>query len=376
MSQILIDNMTFLEAFGQEYYDSSFSTKIKDLPNNPNLLHLIYALLFWDEVIFAERNTYDEDYLEQLIWQDNIENASRIKDIVKSAEFRGRAEVGDFYPIFNDLIERYGFDGSVRSVQLDKKTATMAEYRAAKIATRRFSSYEQQETKDFSVFKRSNNPFYSPAYAMQDVLYYHFLGDSLGLNNMVSDTRMNVLRDYLSSLNNDDQQASDLVRFSRLGYIDLVDKEMIKRYDEINKRANEIVFKLKLPTFIGYLTRKHGIETVNELFSTLIVLRNEKEIVDFRNAMDKMDKALNDGNVIVFQEYVKLIQEIADIIETKYRVFSFTPKVDITVFPTPSIQSIDLKGTIQNYYAFFQMHKYRLNILYSVIKYGFLGSSR
>ena len=170
MSQILIDNMTFLEAFGQEYYDSSFSTKIKDLPNNPNLLHLIYALLFWDEVIFAERNTYDEDYLEQLIWQDNIENASRIKDIVKSAEFRGRAEVGDFYPIFNDLIERYGFDGSVRSVQLDKKTATMAEYRAAKIATRRFSSYEQQETKDFSVFKRSNNPFYSPAYAMQDVL--------------------------------------------------------------------------------------------------------------------------------------------------------------------------------------------------------------
>lgn len=75
-------------------------------------------------------------------------------------------------------------------------------------------------------------------------------------------------------------------------------------------------------------------DNLKEAIQLAKYIREEKDVVQFRKAMDEMEEALNSGNFVLFNEYLSIIPDIVSSIKKSGIKTSSTT---ITISTVPSI---------------------------------------
>ena len=166
----------------------------------------------------------------------------------------------------------------------------------------------------------------------QGTILYMLLGYNYALNILISSERTKFALDEILR--------SQLLKYSRLNFMHALDKELLKYYDEINKKIGDKVICYKAPVFIDYICK--NAVTFKDAINIALQLKYKPEVIDYRKAMDKMEESLNEGNSIKFNQYISIIPEIIDAITHKY---SLTATIETGFSPLPSYSlalSIDM----------------------------------
>ena len=298
MGEILIDNWSLerLPDYGNKLRKDRY--KINGF---------LYALVFWDDIYSVNRN--GRGYREYVHYDYY---ARKSKNICQTVTKR------------NEICERC----NVNQISMDTVAYALA---ADKIYFRHFS----------------RNTDYLIA---EGAILYFLLGYNLGYNILISKERTQFLSDehYIDRL------------YSRKDYLDSLDKEITKFYDEINKKIGKKVICFDTPVYADYICR-HA-KTFSDAIDIALQIKNEQAVIDYRKAMDKMEEALNDGNFVEFNQYISTIPEIVNsiikkCIPTQIVEFGFNPLPNIS-----TSMSVDVRLN--------KKKKFQLRFIKDIAEYG------
>lgn len=157
----------------------------------------------------------------------------------------------------------------------------------------------------------------------QGTILYMLLGYNFNLNILISSERTKFALD--------EGLRVQLLKYSRLNFMQALDKEVIEYYDEINKKIGNKVICYNAPVFIDYICK--NAVSFRDAINIAMQLKYEPEVLDYRKTMDKMEKSLNEGNIIKFNQYISMIPEIVHAITHKR---SITTTIEVGFSPLPS----------------------------------------
>lgn len=157
----------------------------------------------------------------------------------------------------------------------------------------------------------------------QGTILYMLLGYNYDFNILISSERTKFALDKNIS--------SQLLKYSRLNFMQELDKTLIEYYDEINKKIGNKVICYNAPVLIDYICK--NAVSFRDAVNIALQLKYEPEIIDYRKAMDKMENSLNKGNLLKFNQYISIIPEIVDAITRKC---SLESTIEIGFNPIPS----------------------------------------
>lgn len=190
----------------------------------------------------------------------------------------------------------------------------------------------------------------------QGTILYMLLGYNFDLNILISSERTKFALD--------EELSSQLLKYSRLNFMQDLDKEVVEYYDEINKKIGNKVICYNAPLFIDYICKNAA--NFKESINVALQLKYEPEVIDYRKAMDEMEESLNGGNFVKFNQYISIIPEIVDAIIHKC---SITTTVEVGVNPVPSYSvSLPIKIGLEKLSKI--PLKFNLRFIKDIAKYG------
>lgn len=139
----------------------------------------------------------------------------------------------------------------------------------------------------------------------------------------------------------------------------MIDKEVSEYYKEINDILGKEILKFDFPLFTDYILSEAN--TIKDIMKVINEIRNKKNVVEFRKAMDSMDKCLKEGNLIKFKEYLSIIPEIVNDITTTIKTQSF--QIDLNISPGISFE----RNITYNKYRDTKLH---INFLSELVSFG------
>lgn len=122
--------------------------------------------------------------------------------------------------------------------------------------------------------------------------------------------------------------------FNRLDIIDNFEKQLIEFYNEINSKIGKNFITFECPLLVDYICKNSS--NLKDAIDLAIYIRNEKDVIDFRNAMDGLESALCGGNLILFYEYMSVIPDIVSKV-TKQGTKSKTVNLGISISPSITV---------------------------------------
>jgi len=184
----------------------------------------------------------------------------------------------------------------------------------------------------------------------EDAIRYILLGYNLNVNICLSGERtqfikINHYNDYI---------------FNRLDVINLVETGVKEFYDEINRKIGKKIICFESPLLVDYVCSES--ENFTQAVRMAMKLKKEKHLVEYRRAMDEMEKCLNEGNFVKFNEYLSIIPDIVNSIQTAgIKTQSFV----IGLKPIPSISTnLDLVFSKPIY------KKLHMHFIKDIVKFG------
>ena len=122
--------------------------------------------------------------------------------------------------------------------------------------------------------------------------------------------------------------------FSRDMLFSVVDREVQRYYDEINKKLGRPVFNCYYPILYDYIRK--NCDTLSDELSAALFIREDKDIMTLRQSLDKLDTLINSGNI----QYLNIaINQIEDLSKTISNAYSKTTKLgEFTIGLSPSLK--------------------------------------
>lgn len=157
---------------------------------------------------------------------------------------------------------------------------------------------------------------------VKDSIFYILLGCNLSINTYLSKERSQFIKE-LGVYEN---------IFNREDIIHMVEKDVLEFYREINEKVGKKLITYESPLFLDYISQ--NCDDLEDAIQLAKYIREEKDVVKFRKAMDEMEEALNNGNFVLFNEYLSIIPDIVSSIKKSGIKTSSTT---ITISTVPSI---------------------------------------
>lgn len=157
---------------------------------------------------------------------------------------------------------------------------------------------------------------------VKDSILYILLGYNLGLNVYLSKERTQ----FVKKLN----VFEDI--FNREDVINMVERDVLEFYREINEKVGKELISFQSPLLLDYISK--SCDNLEDAIELAKYIREEKDVVQFRKAMDEMENALNGGNFILFNEYLSVIPDIVSSIK---KAGIKTSSITLTISTVPSI---------------------------------------
>jgi len=126
---------------------------------------------------------------------------------------------------------------------------------------------------------------------------YRLLSSVIGINYLPHPIRAKRLMEH-------DFEQQDIQRDE---IISLLDKEAVKVYESVNKRYEKERFSCSYPLLYDYI-RQNSSSPTDELIAAL-ELRKRKDVVAFRESMDKVDEKLCIGDVVAAEIIASQVEE-------------------------------------------------------------------
>lgn len=326
MSEVLIDNLSIKRML------QMVNNPSKDYKSDIHIQNYLNALVLWDD-IFAIRDTNYRMY-------QYIRGTSRWME--SSNWYSSKWYSGSW----DKKIEEKMLDITARKLQI-KRIPIMDEDTYIQLAFR--IAHEWYKNKDIISYGFNLR-------TINDAIFYLLLGCNLDKNVLLSSERANFAN-----------QSGIIDKiFSRVDIMNLFNSDVMNYYSEINKSLGKNIFKLENPLLIEYVCSSST--NLKDAISIALQLRKEKNVIAFRKAMDAIDIALNTGNIVEFNQYIKDISEIVNQIT---KLESNIKSAEINVSITPAI-TVPIKIPIRIPRKSFSK-KINLNFLYQLAEYGLRG---
>ena len=190
----------------------------------------------------------------------------------------------------------------------------------------------------------------------QGTILYMLLGYNYNFNVLISSERTKFA--LHKDLN------SQLLEYSRLNFMQELDKTLVEYYNEINNEIGNKVICYDAPVLIDYICM--NAVSFRDAINIALQLKYEPEVIDYRKAMDKMEKSLNDGNSSEFNQYISVIPEIVNAITRKC---SLESTIEVGFSPLPSF-SLALTGGINLGKLSRIPLRFNLRFIKDVVEYG------
>ncbi len=285
MGEILLDNLTISRLpIIKKYFEK----------NDKHLQNYLYSLILWDKIICIEEDDFRNFDKNNYIFAK--------KGIGRSVLIKRRT--------FNEALGNR-FNTNINDIN------NFLEINNVKIDT---SEYREEAYRIVTNMEIANKD----RQIAEDVVRYILLGYNLGVNICLSSERANFI-----CLNHYDDYI-----FNRLNIINMVEKDVKEFYEEINSKVGKKVICFQSPLLFDYVCRES--ETFDQALQMAKKIKKEKHLIEYRRTMDKMEKCLNKGDFIKFNEYLSDIPDIVNSIQTagiKTKTF------EIGFNPVPSIST-------------------------------------
>ncbi len=184
---------------------------------------------------------------------------------------------------------------------------------------------------------------------VESSFFYMLLGLELGYNTYLSKDRARFVKE--SGIFN---------YFGRTDIINRLEKDVLDFYKEINEIVGKKFISFKTPLFLDYITQ--NCDKLSEAITLAKEIRKEKDVIQFRKAMDKMEDSLNKGDFVTFKQYLSIIPDIvAGINKAGYKETNTTIIVTVPPAISKEIKTYKLKKGIH------------LNFLVDLAKFGMEG---
>lgn len=127
--------------------------------------------------------------------------------------------------------------------------------------------------------------------------------------------------------------------FNRQVYIDILDKEVKKYVEEVNNLCGNNLLDTKFPVLYEFIAKETS--SPQEQFKYAIELRNNKDVVKFRESVNQIEELLQNGNILELKRSLDCTKEICDVITTDlYKThlsfsvsLGLSPAINITLNP-------------------------------------------
>lgn len=117
--------------------------------------------------------------------------------------------------------------------------------------------------------------------------------------------------------------------------INRIDEELIKFYDEVNKKVGQDKFKCAYPVLYDYI-RKNSNSPEDDLddLNVALALRDDKDVVMFRQSLNNLDVMFNSGDIVTLNQAFDEIEEISKTITNKFLKKDHLGQFSIGPIPT------------------------------------------
>lgn len=127
--------------------------------------------------------------------------------------------------------------------------------------------------------------------------------------------------------------------FNRQEYIKILDKEVEKYMEEVNNLCGNNLLDTKFPVLYEFIAKETS--SPQEQFKYAIELRNNKDVVKFRESVNQIEELLQNGNILELKKSLDCTKKICDDITTDLykKPLSFSvslglsPSINITLNP-------------------------------------------
>lgn len=292
MGKILLDNLTISHLpIMKKYYEK----------NDLHLKNYLYSLILWDKIICIE----EDDFCSFGSYNRRRNNyISIIDDIIYSGSslHKRRTYIEALGNRFNMNINDINNFLGINNVKMNT------------------TKYREESYKIVANMKIENED----RQIAEDAVRYILLGYNLGVNICLSSERTNFicLKHY------------DDYIFNRLNIIDMIENDIKEFYEEINSKIGKKIISFQSPLLVDYICRES--KTFDQALHMAKKLKKEKHLVEYRRTMDEMEKCLNKGDFLKFNEYLSVIPDIVNSI----RIAGIkTQTFEIGLNPVPNIST-------------------------------------
>lgn len=311
MSEVLIDNLSVKRMLLMAQHPS------KDYKTDIHIQNYLNALVLWDNILTIKDGGYP--YLRRSTRWLRTSDWDR---------------------------EEYMLDITARELQIQRIPVVDEDI---------YNEVASGIANDWLVDKEISNDSFD-IQTINDTIFYLLLGCNLEKNVLLSSERA----DFANQ-----SGITDKI-YSRVDIMNLIDSDVNNYYKEINGSLGKNIFKLTNPLLIDYIYSSST--DIKDAIYIASQLRKEKDVIEFRKAMDAIDIALNTGNIVEFKQY---IDNIAEIVNQITKLGDKMKSVEINVSITPAI-SVPISVPVP-YLHVPKKKMLNLNFLYHLVEYGLKG---
>lgn len=189
----------------------------------------------------------------------------------------------------------------------------------------------------------------------EDTIFYLTLSQIADMNILLSEQRADfVLKSGIAKK-----------IWTREDVLEYIDKEIYEICKEIYSFMDKEIINIQTPLLVDYICQYATSfqDTINIAFQ----LKEHKDIIEFRQTMNLLDNAVNNGNTMQFKEYVDRLAEIVVQISRKEVP---TKKIEMKFTVTPSLTNPTISAMFGIPIEYNKKRKINMNFLLELAQYG------
>ncbi len=189
----------------------------------------------------------------------------------------------------------------------------------------------------------------------EDTIFYLTLSQIADMNILLSEQRADfVLKSGIAKK-----------IWTREDILEYIDKEIYEICKEIYSFMDKEIINIQTPLLVDYICQYAT--SFQDAINIAFQLKEHKDIIEFRQTMNLLDNAVNNGNTMQFKEYVDRLAEIVVQISRKEVP---TKKIEMKFTVTPSLTNPTISAMFGIPIEYNKKRKINMNFLLELAQYG------
>ena len=153
--------------------------------------------------------------------------------------------------------------------------------------------------------------------------------------------------------------------WTREDVLEYIDKEIYEICKEVYSFMDKEIINIQTPLLVDYICQYAT--SFQDAINIAFQLKEHKDIIEFRQTMNLLDNAVNNGNTMQFKEYVDRLAEIVVQISRKEVP---TKKIEMKFTVTPSLTNPTISAMFGIPIEYNKKRKINMNFLLELAQYG------